>query len=53
MNDHQNFIIYYYYGEYRVGITKVYHTITEAYNEDAARTGFYLNYPGAKIKNIQ
>lgn len=50
--DIQYFHIYYYYGEYRVGATRVYHTVIAAADEDSARAEFHIEYKGAHIKNI-
>lgn len=48
----QYYTVWYYFGEYRVGQTKVYHIVTWADDEDGARAEVLLNYHGAKIKNI-
>lgn len=50
--DIQYFHIYYYYGEYRVGMTKVYHTVIAGVDEDSARAEFHTEFKGAHIKNM-
>lgn len=49
----QYFTIYYYFGEYHVGQTKVYNTTMWSADEDSARAEFKMEYLNANIKYIQ
>lgn len=51
--DGQYFEIYYYYGEYRVGVTKVYRTVEWGSDEESARAAFLSENKGATIKWIR
>jgi len=49
----QYYTITYYFGEYRVGVTKTYQFVTWASDEESARAELLMNYKGARIKWVQ
>lgn len=51
--DGQYWDIFYYFGEYHAGVTRVYHTVLWAVDEEAARVEFYRENKGAAIKYIR
>ena len=48
----QYFTIWYYFGEYRVGVTKLYQYVIWADDEESATAQFKLEHWGAHIKRI-
>lgn len=48
----QYYTIWYYYGEYYIGQTKVYREVIWADDEFSAKEQFFFEHPSAVIKNI-